>query len=134
ILRNGWNLDTGWRITGIKIRAAHPFLSPRQELQHDAAGAPTMSDALGAGLQFLSEREAHAGRNLLGSTKILMGGVFEITAFERHQALIAAHVGALVDGHGEVAPSDKGVRGGAACRERGVDRGGVVTRHGPDPT
>ena len=32
-----------------------------------------------------------------------MRGVFEVAAFERHQPLIAAHVRALIDGHGEMA-------------------------------
>ena len=36
-----------------------------------------------------------------------MRGVFQIAAFERDQALIAAHVGALVDGHGEVALAEQ---------------------------
>ncbi len=31
-----------------------------------------------------------------------MRGVFQATAFERHHALIAAHVGPLIDGHGEM--------------------------------
>ena len=36
-----------------------------------------------------------------------MRGVFEIAAVERHQALIAAHVRALVDGHGEMALAEQ---------------------------
>ena len=36
-----------------------------------------------------------------------MRGVFERAAVERDQALIAAHVGALVDGHGEMALAEQ---------------------------
>ena len=36
-----------------------------------------------------------------------MRGVFETAAFERDQALIAAHVRALVDGHGEMAVAEQ---------------------------
>ena len=36
-----------------------------------------------------------------------MRGVFQIAAFERHQPLIAAHVRALIDGHGEMALAEQ---------------------------
>ena len=36
-----------------------------------------------------------------------MRGVFQTAAFERHQSLIAAHVGPLIDGHGEMPASQQ---------------------------
>ncbi len=36
-----------------------------------------------------------------------MRGLFEVAAFQRHQPLIPAHVGPLVDGHGEMAVAEE---------------------------
>ena len=49
-----------------------------------------------------------------------MRGVFQCAAVERHQALIAAHVGALIDGHGEMALAEQ-LAGCFAFRDRRGD-------------
>ena len=66
-----------------------------------------MLGAAGAGAQFLGDREPHSRRDLLGAQEIFMRGVFQRAAVERHQALVAVHVGALVDGHGEMALAEQ---------------------------
>ena len=57
--------------------------------------------------QLLGDREPHPRRDLLGAQEIFVRGVLEAAAFERDQALVAAHVGALVDGHGEMAVAEQ---------------------------
>ena len=57
--------------------------------------------------QFLGDREAHARRNLLGAAEIFVRGIFQRAALERHQTLVAAHIGTLVDGHGEMALAEQ---------------------------
>ena len=74
------------------------------------------------------DREPHAGRNLLRAQKILVRGVFEVVAFERHQSLIAAHVGTLVDGHGEMAVAEQLAGRGLARGDRRCDAVGVKPR------
>ena len=55
-----------------------------------------------AATPFLADREPHPGRDLFGAQEIFMRRVFEVAALERDQALIAAHIRALVDGHREM--------------------------------
>ena len=76
-----------------------PLGRGRQELDHQAAGAI----GLPAFLELLRHREAHLRRDLLGLPEILVRGFLETLALQGHDALIAAAVGALVDGHGEIA-------------------------------
>ena len=60
-----------------------------------------------AAAPFLANREPHPGRNLLRAQKIFMRGVFQAAAFERHQALVSAHVRPLIDGHREMALAEQ---------------------------
>ena len=55
----------------------------------------------------LADREPHARRDLLGAQEILVRGILQVAAMERDQALIAAHVRALIDGHGEMAAAEQ---------------------------
>ncbi len=55
-----------------------------------------------AAAKLLADRDPHPRRNLLRAQEIFMGGIFQPAAVERDQALIAAHVRPLVDGHGEM--------------------------------
>ena len=57
--------------------------------------------------------EADAGGNLLGLAEIGVGDLFQALALQRHDALIAVHVAALVDGHGERAVAEQ--RAGLRC-------------------
>ena len=97
----------------------------RQELQQHAAGAPAMARAAVAGDQLLGDRETHARRDLLGAQEIFVRGVFERAALERDHALVAAHVGALVDGHGEMAVAEQIARR-RSCRPRSRPRRALV--------
>ena len=73
------------------------------------------------GAQFLGHRQANPGWDLLGAQEILVRGVFQRAAIERHQALVAAGVGALVDGHGEMALAEQRAGVGLAGRNRRRD-------------
>ena len=59
-----------------------------------------------------------------------MRGVLKRAAVERDQALIAAGVGALVDGHGEVALAEQRAGISLAGRDRGGDALFVEPRAG----
>ena len=87
-----------------------------------------MTGAAGSRTQFLGHSEAHTRRDLLGAQKILVRGMLEILALERDDALVAGHVGALVDGHGEMTMAQQRARiGGTRCDggrdPRGVEAG-----------
>ena len=60
-----------------------------------------------------------------------MRGLFEVAAFERHQALIAAHLRALVDGHGEMAVAEQLALARGAVGDRLVDARGIEAGAGP---
>ncbi len=83
-----------------------------------------------AGTQFLGDREAHARRNLLGAQEVFVRGVFQRAAVERHQALVAADVRPLVDGHGEMALAEQRAGVGLAAGDRLGDARLVVARAG----
>ncbi len=121
----------GRRVAGIEVGLARALGRVRQELQQNAAGAPVPARAVFAGDEFLGDGEPHAGRNLLRAQKIFMRGLFEVAAFQRHEALIAAHVRALIDGHGEMAVAEEfsGVGGVGGNGRR--DPLGVETGAGP---
>ena len=74
-----------------------------------------------AAAPFLADRKPHPGRDLFGAQKIFMRGVFQGAAFERHQALVAAHVRALVDGHGKMAMPEQRAGGHAILQARGIE-------------
>ena len=118
------------RIAGIEIGQPRALRRLRQELQQDAAGAPAVARAVGAGGQLLADREPHPRRDLLRAQEIFVRGVLEVAALERDQALVAAHVGALVDGHGEMAVAEQRAGVGLARRDRGGDALLVEARAG----
>src|SRR5579864_3610208 len=66
------------------------------------AGVPAMRGPPLAATPFLADREPHFCRDLLRAQKIFMRGVFQAAAMQADQTLVAAHVGALVDGHREM--------------------------------
>ena len=71
-------VDALRRVAGIAGRAPRMRSGAlRQELQHDAAGAPAVLGAALAGAEFLGDREPHAGRNLLRAQKIFVRRLFE---------------------------------------------------------
>ena len=88
---------------GCEIGLPQALRRERQELDHQAAGAIGVA----AVLELLGHGEAHLRRDLLGLAEILMRRFLEALAFQRDDALIAAAVGALVDGHGEIAGAEK---------------------------
>ena len=81
--------------------------------------------------QLLADREPHPGRDLLRAQEIFVRGVFEAAALERDQALVAAHVRALVDGHGEMAAAEQRAGVGLARGDRRRDARLVEARAGP---
>ena len=123
-------LGAGRRIAGIEIRLAGPLDRFGQELQQDAAGAPAPACAVFTGAKLLGDRKPHAGRNLLRAQKIFVRGLFEVVALERNKPLIAAHVGALIDGHGEVAVAEQLAGLGLAGGDGRGDPIGVEARAG----
>src|SRR4051794_31144024 len=90
------------RVAGMQIGLAGALRRLGQKLQQHAAGAPAMFRPIAAA-PFLADRKPHAGRYLFRPQEILMRGVFETAAIERYQALITAHIRALIDGHSEMA-------------------------------
>ena len=84
-----------------------------------------------AGAELLGDREPHARRDLLGAQEIFVRGILERAALERDQPLVAAHVGALVDGHREMAAAEQRARIGLARGHRGRDALLVEARAGP---
>ena len=114
----------------MEIGDAGAFRRLRQELQHDAAGAPAVAGAAFGRAQFLGDGEADARRDLLGAQEVFVRGVFQRAAVERHQALVAAHVRPLVDGHGEMAPAEHRAGAGLARSDRLGDARLVVARAG----
>ena len=89
-----------------------------------------MAGAALAGAQFLGHRQPHPRRDLLGAMEIFVRGVFQRAAFERDQALVAVHVGALVDGHGEMAVAEQRAGIGLAGGDRRGDAILVEARAG----
>ena len=102
------------RVAGMEV--GHPRALRRlgQELQQHAAGPPAVA---GAGRHLLADREPHPGRDLLRAFEVFVRGVLQAAAVERDQALVAARVGALVDGHGEMA-AGPAARRRRPCRPR----------------
>src|SRR4051794_40849937 len=95
------------RVAGMQIGLPRPLRRLGQKLQEHAAGAPAMFWTGAAAAPFFADREPHPGRNLLRTQKILVRGVFQAAALERDQALVTAHVGALIDGHRKVALAEQ---------------------------
>ena len=92
------------RVARREIGDARPLRRLRQELQQHAAGAPAVA---GAGRHLLADREPHPGGDLLGAPEVFVRGILQAAAVERDQPLVAARVGALIDGHGEVALAEQ---------------------------
>ena len=90
----------------------HRLAVRRQMLHQHATGAPMRFAALPG---VLGHGETHQRRDLFGLLEIGVRDVLERTALERHDALVAVHVGALVDGHGEVALAEQLARLGLAA-------------------
>ena len=72
--------------------------------------------------EFLGDGQPHARRDLLRAQEILVRGIFERAAVERDQTLVAAHVGALIDGHREMPRPSRS----PACLARRVARRRVL--------
>ena len=121
VFRDRVRLDASGASPGSRSAHARTIRSSRQELQQDAAGAPAMARARRRRAEFLGDREPHAGRDLLGAQEIFVRGILERSALERDQTLIAAHVAALIDGHGEMAVPEQRSRRRCARRNRGRD-------------
>jgi len=81
-----------------------------------------------AAAPFLADREPHPGRDLLRAQEIFVRRILEVAAVERHQALIAAHVRPLIDGHREMALAEQRAGILAVLQLRGV-----VARIGAQP-
>ena len=61
-----------------------------------------------------------------------MRGILKAAAVERDQTLVAAGVGALVDGHGEMAVAEQRAGGGLAGLDRAGDPRRIEPRAGAD--
>ncbi len=86
--------------------------------------------AAAARAQFLGDRQPHPRRDLLGAVEIFVRRVFQRAALERHQALVAVHIRALVDGHGEMAFAEQRAGVGLAVGDRRGDAVLVEARAG----
>src|SRR5262249_895153 len=74
---------TIWGTADIEIGNTRSFGGPRQELQHDAAGAPAVRGTARSRAQFLGDRKPHPGRDLLRANKIFLRYIFQRAAIER---------------------------------------------------
>lgn len=72
-------------------------LVARDDLDQDAAGAPLRPLAR----VDLADGQADAGRGLLRLGEVLLGAEGQGLALDRRHALVAVHVGPLVQGHDE---------------------------------
>src|SRR3954465_10484397 len=77
-----------------------------------------------AAAPLLAASEAHLRRDLLGGGEIFMRGFSEAAAIERDEALVAAHISALVDGHGEMALAEQ-LAGGLAIAKTACIKAGI---------
>ena len=131
VLRQHVRRGAGRRVAGMQIGLPRALGRSRQELQQDAAGAPMPARAVLAGAKLFGDGKPHARRNLLRAGKIFMRGLFEVAAFERHEPLVAAHLRALVDGHGEMAVTEQLAGRGRAVGNRASDARGIEAGAGP---
>ena len=79
----------------------------RQELREQSAGPPVLMAAAVAGQDQLAHRQPDVGRNLLGLAEIGLRRLLQADAVERHDALIALRVLALVDGERQNAVAEQ---------------------------
>ena len=100
------------RVAAREVGLAHALRRLGQELDDQPAGPPAVAEAAIVAKGDLGDRQANAGRDLLGLAEIGVGDLLEAVAFERHDALVAAGIGALVDGHGERAVAEQRARTG----------------------
>ena len=80
----------------------------------------------------LGDRQPDQRRDLLGLAEILVRRLLEALAFERHDALVARRVRALVDGEGQMAVAEQLGRAEAG-RRVAASRVGIETREGAQP-
>ena len=73
----------------------------------------------------LGDRQTDECRHLLGLLEVGMGDILEGTALERHDALIAIHVDALVDGHRQMPLAEQLAGLGFAQLDRLLHRIGI---------
>src|SRR5262245_20496935 len=95
------------RVAGIEIGHTRAFRRLWQELHHHAAGSPAVPRPARLSAQLLCDGEAHARWNLFRTQEIFMSDVLERAAVERDEALIAAHVGPLIDRHRKMALAEQ---------------------------
>src|SRR6202040_2382019 len=93
----------------------------RQELQKKAPGPPAVPGALTIGSELLGYGQAYSRGNLLRAQKVLVRGMFEVLALQRHDSLVSCRVGALVDGHRQMALTEQCSRTRTARRDRSSD-------------
>ena len=74
-------------------------------------------------------RQPQAGRDLLGLGEVGLRRRGQVAAIERHDALVALHVGALVHGHGEIALAEQvGLPGLGKGRDPGAVETGIAAQ------
>ena len=126
IVAGGEDLVAFRRIAGVKIGGTQAFGRGRHELHDQPAGAPGKA-ATG---QDRADAQANPARNLLGLAEILVSGLFQALPVERDDALIARRIGALVDGHGEMALAQQFAGRDRLRVDRRREPVGVVAGHG----
>ena len=114
-------------VARMQVGLARALRRFRQELGHQPAGAPGTA----AAAELLGDGEADACRDLLGLTEILVRRLLQPLPFESDDALVAARLGALVDGHGEDALAEQ--LGRARAGRQGGDALPVEAREGTQP-
>ena len=86
-----------------QVRHAPALRRRGQKLRHEPAGPPGDARAGHA----LGDGEADIGGDLFRLAEILVGGRLKPLAVERHDALVARQVIALLDGEGEMAAAEQ---------------------------
>ena len=114
-------LHSGRNVAGVQIRPASPFLRCRQELQKKAPGPPAVPGAITIGSELLGYGQAYSRRNLFRAQKVFVRGMFEVLALQRHDSLVSCRVGALVDGHCQMALTKQCARTRTARCDRSSD-------------
>ena len=118
--------EAGRRVAGIEIDLPATILGFGEELRHQPAGPP-MTALAG---HVLGDRQTDQGRDLFGLDEVLMGRRLQPLALERHDALVARHLGALVDRQGQMALAQQF---GRAQPPRRIEPRRVEAREGSEP-
>ncbi len=119
--------EAGRRVAGIEVDLPTTILGFGEELRHQPAGPPMAALAR----HVLGDRQTDQGRDLFGLDEVLMGRRFQALAFERHHALVARHLGPLVDRQSQMALAQQ--FGRAQPPRRGVEPCRIEAREGPQP-